>query len=110
MPKSPIVSYSTSIDPVTGLVTRKVTNSNSAELKKHQRLKEESSHDRRASAEKALKERTEIEFFERGKCLSLSSFAKFLFNRSLATWYSFLYFDNRFIIISRWHFKFISLL
>lgn len=65
MPQSPIVSYTTSIDPVTGAVTRKVTNLD--ERKKHQRLKEESSHDRRASAEKALKERTEIEFFERGK-------------------------------------------
>lgn len=37
------------------------------EHKKKQRLKEEASHDKRASAERALKERTVIEFFEREK-------------------------------------------
>lgn len=65
MPQSPIATYSTSVDPVTGTVTRKVTNLD--ERKKHQRLKEQLSRDHRASAEKALKERTEIEFFEREK-------------------------------------------
>lgn len=71
MPQSPIATYSTYIDPVTGSVSRKVINLNSSERAKHQRLKEESSHDRRASAEKGLKERTEIEFFERGEYIHM---------------------------------------
>lgn len=71
MPQSPMASYETIIDPLTGAVSRKVINLNSSERAKHQRLKEESSHDRRASLEKGLKERTEIEFFERGELNSV---------------------------------------
>lgn len=44
----------------------------SHETKNAKRTKDETAHDRRTANEKNLRERTEIEFFERGLCLHVS--------------------------------------